>query len=413
MWHGIWKKITVQEGDSALTAARKQTYLKWGLGTGGVCLIFLLQSGLQKVSTPILREDKPKKVVLGDLVDAQDVWAARLEKEAAAMREQGENIKKNYDLQEKRLKLLEEAFLAKPDAFSQTQEEVQPLEEGNPSVPPSFPGDIPTYPPASRDFSDPAEKPISAPSLLKTKKLVHLTAGVSLAPSIASYVVSGSYARAVLTSGVVVSTATATPQNPQPIVLRLSEGGTMPRGWKSALKDGVIIGSCYGDLSSERAICRLHKLSLIEKGGRLIERSVEGWIIGEDGAPGMRGKVVDKAGAVAREAFLSGILSGMSNFLKFDAQTSVYPVSPFGQTRALSPQEALKGGVGQGASSALEKLAEFSIKRAESMAPVIVVNPGRVVDVVFKEGFDLRAISDESLTQKPQPSSQKPGGLHD
>ena len=112
--------------------------------------------------------------------------------------------------------------------------------------------------------------------------------------------------------------------------------------------------------------------------------------MGEDGSPGLRGKIVDKAGAVARQAFLSGILSGMSSFLKFEAQSSVYPMTPFGQTKAMSPQAGLKGSLGQGTSNALEKLADFSIKRAESMQPVIVVNPGRVVDVVFKKGFDLK-----------------------
>ncbi|KAB2836731.1 MAG: conjugal transfer protein TraB, partial [Caedimonadaceae bacterium] len=203
---------------------------------------------------------------------------------------------------------------------------------------------------------------------------------------------------AVLTSGVVVSTAVATQSNPQPIILRLADEGNMPRGFLSHLKDAVLIGSCYGDLSAERALCRLHTLSFIEGDGTTVERSVEGWIIGEDGAPGLRGKIVDRAGEVAREAFLSGILSGMSSFLQFDASRSVYPVTPFGQTNALSPKDALAGGLGKGASNALDKLAEFSIKRAEAMQPVIVVNGGRVVDVVFKRGIDL--LPDEALHVK-------------
>ena len=79
----------------------------------------------------------------------------------------------------------------------------------------------------------------------------------------------------------------------------------------------------------------------------------------------------------------------MSSFLQFDASRSVYPVTPFGQTNALSPKDALAGGIGKGTGNALDKLAEFSIKRAEAMQPVIVVNGARVVDVVFKRGIDL------------------------
>ncbi|WP_052694660.1 hypothetical protein [Candidatus Orientia mediorientalis] len=38
-------------------------------------------------------------------------------------------------------------------------------------------------------------------------------------------------------------------------------------------------------------------------------------------------------------------------------------------------------------SNAFDKLADFAIKRADSMSPVIVVVSGKVVDV--KKGFDL------------------------
>lgn len=413
MWEKIWQNLKIQEIDSAPDVARKQKFLKWGLGIGGIVLIFLLQSGLQKVSEPAIKEDKPKKVVLGDLVDAQDVWAARLEGEASKLKDIARDLKLQNDLQEKRLKILEETLIAKIQEFSEKKEEVRlnaSEEGGQVSSPSAFLDD---FSKPSLRLSESSENSLSLSPVLKPKKILHLNVGSGSSHHADSYVVAGSYARVVLTSGVVVSTSTGTVGNPQPIMMRLAEGGNMPRGWKSHLKDAVIIGSCYGDLSSERAVCRLHKLSLIERGGRTIERPVEGWIIGEDGAPGLRGKVVDKAGAVAREAFLSGILSGMSNFLKFEAQTSVYPISPFGQTHALDAKDALKGGMGQGASNALEKLADFSIKRAESMQPVIVINPGRVVDVVFKEGFDLKSLGDESASQKIQTVSQKTGDIHD
>lgn len=413
MWEKIWQNLKIQEIDSAPDVARKQKFLKWGLGIGGIVLIFLLQSGLQKVSEPAIKEDKPKKVVLGDLVDAQDVWAARLEGEASKLKDIARDLKLQNDLQEKRLKILEETLIAKIQEFSEKKEEARsnPSEDGGQvSSPSAFLDD---FSKPSLRLSESSENSLSLSPVLKPKKILHLNVGGGSSHHADSYVVAGSYARVVLTSGVVVSTSTGTVGNPQPIMMRLAEGGNMPRGWKSHLKDAVIIGSCYGDLSSERAVCRLHKLSLIERGGRTIERPVEGWIIGEDGAPGLRGKVVDKAGAVAREAFLSGILSGMSNFLKFEAQTSVYPISPFGQTHALDAKDALKGGMGQGASNALEKLADFSIKRAESMQPVIVINPGRVVDVVFKEGFDLKSLGDESASQKIQTVSQKTGDIHD
>lgn len=138
-------------------------------------------------------------------------------------------------------------------------------------------------------------------------------------------------------------------------------------------------------------MCRINSLSFTESDGTGVEIKVEGWVFGEDGAPGIRGKVVDRAGEVARESLLAGILGGMANFLQAQANNSIYPVSPiYGQVNGMSGEEMLKGAAGSGASNALDKLAEFSIKRAESMQPVIMVNGGRRVDVLFKEGFSLK-----------------------
>jgi conjugal transfer pilus assembly protein TraB len=48
--------------------------------------------------------------------------------------------------------------------------------------------------------------------------------------------------------------------------------------------------------------------------------------------------------------------------------------------------EILKFGAAKGASNALEKYADFYIKRAEQMQPVIQIQAGRKVDIVFTQG---------------------------
>jgi conjugal transfer pilus assembly protein TraB len=172
----------------------------------------------------------------------------------------------------------------------------------------------------------------------------------------------------------------------------------------------VLIGACYGDLSAERVMCRLETMAWVEENGTTVEKKVEGWIIGKDGRPGMRGEVVDRSGDAVRDTMIAGMLSGLGQFLKSESTASVYPVSPFGQTNALSGQRALAGAASTGASNALDKLAEFSIKRAEQMQPVILIASGRVVDVVFKTGVDIRPeVAAPSLTlidqkQKPKES---------
>ncbi|XVN42251.1 MAG: TraB/VirB10 family protein [Candidatus Rickettsia vulgarisii] len=124
---------------------------------------------------------------------------------------------------------------------------------------------------------------------------------------------------------------------------------------------------------------------------------MEGWLIGEDGRPGIKGIVVDKSSDVARMVVLNGVLGGIAKFFQTQATNGVFPISPItGQQNALKAQDALKGGVYSGTGNALEKLADFAIKQAESMSPVIVVGSGRVVDVVFRKGFDLRDSDEEA-----------------
>jgi len=149
----------------------------------------------------------------------------------------------------------------------------------------------------------------------------------------------------------------------------------------------------------------------VEKDGVTVEKKVKGWVIGEDGRPGLRGEVVDRSGEAVRDTMIAGMLSGLSGFLKQEATSSVYPVSPFGQTHALKGQQALGGAASSGASNAMDKLAEFSIKRAEQMQPVILIASGRVVDVVFQDGVDIRPeLAAPSLTlidQKQPPQKEQ------
>ncbi|KDO03245.1 TraB/VirB10 family protein [Rickettsia tamurae] len=205
------------------------------------------------------------------------------------------------------------------------------------------------------------------------------------------YITTGSFARGVLLTGVVVGTGTNNAASPEPIMIRLVDTSNFSKGYKTKqIKEAILIGSCSGDISSERAKCRLETVSLINNKGDIIEKKVEGWLIGEDGRPGIKGIIVDKSSNVARMAVLNGVLGGIAQFFQNQATNGIFPISPMtGQQNALKAQDALKAGVYSGTGNALEKLADFAIKRAESMSPVIVVGSGRVVDVVFRKGFDL------------------------
>lgn len=411
-WSSIFKFKKIKTSKSSEDIRRNQVLLVVGVGLSLLVGIFALQIGFKKATAPKKSAEKPRKAVIGDFVDDRDVWASRIEAHMDQMTTVAKAIKEKNDLQDERLKSLEKALLASEQARLKAQTKlketpVQPANKKAEVVKPDFSLSAPYKSQPSRLNASLGGSPIgpeSHKSQVPVTKILHFSnATTQPFHSVNDYVVSGTHARALLTTGVVVSTAVQTQSNPQPIVLRLGDQGNLPRGFKSRLKDAVLIGSCYGDISSERAMCRIQSLSYVEtsgaKSGQTVEKKVEGWVIGEDGAPGLRGRVVDKAGKVAREAMIAGMLSGLSSFFKNEARSSVFPASPFGQTNALNGTDAVKTGLGNGASNALEKLADFSIKRAEAMSPVLVVNPGRVVDVVFKSGFDLRPVRNKSLTR--------------
>lgn len=208
--------------------------------------------------------------------------------------------------------------------------------------------------------------------------------------SVDHYVPAGTFVRGVLTSGVVASTSVSASANPQPVHIQLTDFGNLPRRFKSDIKKCFLIGAAYGDLPSERVFVRLEKFSCVErKTGEVMESNIDGYVSGEDGANGLRGYVVDRSGPAMRNAFIGGFVSGIGNFF---AQQQNQPVALAGGLAMMSPlngQEMMKAGASQGVGAAMEKFSDFYIKRAEQLQPVIEIEPGRRVDVVFKQGFDL------------------------
>ncbi len=200
----------------------------------------------------------------------------------------------------------------------------------------------------------------------------------------------GSFAKAILLSGVDASTSIQASSDPRPVLLKITDKGTLPRSFKMDLKGCHIIGAAVGDLPSERVFVRIEKLTCTEKEtGEIIETQVAGYVSGEDGKAGIRGIVADKSPEMMKNAFFSGFLSGASSFLGAQETKSVFPVSPFGQTNALSAKNMVGASAATGTGKAMDRMSEFYIKRAEQLQPVIQVSAGRNVDIVFTEGTDF------------------------
>ncbi len=237
----------------------------------------------------------------------------------------------------------------------------------------------------------------------------------------------GSYVKAVLLSAVDVGVGVNVSADPQPALLRLLGEGHLPNNACSHLKRCHMIGSAVGDLSSERAFIRLEKMSCVDsRTGKIVETDVSGYVTGEDGKNGLAGLVVDRSGRMISRAVIVGLLSGIGhvaqNFAtaKLNDTLSAKLNSGGIQNNVITGPDSARnnlqslGGLGNTGGGnigglnlgggAFDKLADYYIKRAEQLQPVVQINAGRVVHIVFTKGSNLGTESIFSgVTTAPTP----------
>lgn len=207
----------------------------------------------------------------------------------------------------------------------------------------------------------------------------------------------GAFAKAVLLSGLDASSAMNASSDPRPMLLRIIDHGTLPRRFQSDLKDCHCTAGAYGDLSSERVYARLEKLSCIDRfTSEIVELQVSGYVSGSDGKAGIRGIVASKDGQFLARSLMGGMFAGLSNVA--NPQNRRAQVNPFfgggavpGASQPSGPSigENFMGGMATGATTALDRLSQYYIDRAEQLQPVIQIAAGQVVDIVFTEGASL------------------------
>ena len=209
-----------------------------------------------------------------------------------------------------------------------------------------------------------------------------------------SWLPAGSYADAVVLAGVDASAGVSSQGDPRPVLLRL----TGPA--RSAAEDGTALevdvagctltGAAYGDLSSEKVYVRLRTLTCAgPERETVIETEVAGFVAGS-GKVGVRGPVVSREGALVEKAFLAGLVSGAGE----TAANALQPGAS-GEDGSASLSDLGRAGLGAGAGSAGRRVADYLIRRAEQYQPVIQLQTGTPVTVVFIEGARIDGRVDE------------------
>ncbi len=203
-----------------------------------------------------------------------------------------------------------------------------------------------------------------------------------------SFVPAGTFVRAVMLGGADASTGVNSQSNPTPVLFRLLDTGTLPNHHYSHLKDCVATAAAIGDISSERGLMRLERLSCVSPNHQeVIELPVEGTVFGPEGKNGVRGVPLWREGALLKRAFIAGSLSGFSQGIA--SQYTTTALSTTGAVTSVNNADIFKYGAAQGVSNAMDKIADYNIRRADQYHPVIQLSAGTIVDVVFLKGFYL------------------------
>ena len=195
----------------------------------------------------------------------------------------------------------------------------------------------------------------------------------------------GSMFAAVLLTGVDMPTSAATEASPIPVVFRVKREAILPNYAAIDVRECFLLGSAYGQLSSERAILRAEAISCVTNKGKVLEAPIQAFITGPDGKVGIPGRLVSKQGAMIARALVGGIFSGLAG------QTTPMLVPQLNlNSRQLWVEpdinEIMKQGFGSGISTAANAIAQFYLQMAKETFPVIEISAGEAVTVVVTVG---------------------------
>lgn len=261
------------------------------------------------------------------------------------------------------------------DWDQQTQGRQSPLWFQNPNEP---------APPA-RPIRHIGQAPKPAPTPVKNKpvELLRLPAGSILTGQ--------------LITGLDMPTSQGAKHEPFPTLIRIKKNAILPNRHRSDVRECFVLAGGYGDMSSERAYLRGETVSCIFGRGRdqrVVERTIDSYVVGEDGKAGLRGRLVSRQGKIMAKAAAAGFLGGLTQ--AFDIRqvptVSLVPGSGGGQinpswSTGLQAQQALQSSLVRGSNRALERLADFYLKLADQVVPIIEISAERKVDLVILRGL--------------------------
>ena len=174
-------------------------------------------------------------------------------------------------------------------------------------------------------------------------------------------------------------------------VLMESEGDLiMPNDTIGSVDKCMLIGTAIGNASSATVDVRLEKMTcILDSGTKMIEGPIKGWVVSENGSPGLPATMIYRAGQYISRMIASGVLEGLS-------QGFINSASGYSAGNSNAVVGGVYSGASSGVSNAFSKLADFYLELAEATLPTLYVKGGRSVSLMI-EGGDTFKTRDVNL----------------
>lgn len=202
-----------------------------------------------------------------------------------------------------------------------------------------------------------------------------------------SYLPVGTFATVILLSGMDAPTGGQAKTNPVPVLMRVMDKGQLPNYFNSDIDDCHVTGAGVGNISDERMYVRTEMISCILVNGEIVQEKLLGYIAGEDGKAGFRGRIQSKQGALLARSLMAGMASGLGTSITDQYQQ--VSTSALGSVASIEAGKALENGLAVGTANALEKIADFYIERANETYPIIEIDANRIGELILNGGTDF------------------------
>lgn len=206
----------------------------------------------------------------------------------------------------------------------------------------------------------------------------------------------GSNFEGILLNGMDAPTTAIAKQHPVPTAMRIKTDAIMPNRYRYDVRECFVMLSGFGELSTERVQLRTVVLSCIKTDGAVIEAKIEGYVVGEDGRLGMRGRLISKQGQLIAKSFVSGFFSGIAGGM---APLSVPQLNTTpGNTQQIQGPNIngmLTAGTAKGVADSGRMLSAFYLDMAKEMFPVVEIDANRRATIIIEKGVELNMVGEK------------------